>query len=100
MKANTMLILGLAALIGSATVAQAQELNRRPFLDPKTLSKVNNVRAQALTLGQQNRSIVQNGSGESCGDLIVNQVEDSRRPPQELIIVADDIININTNCKR
>lgn len=93
----TMMVLGLSFLVGSTVLAEAQDLNRRPFLDPEIQSKVNTVRAKAMLLGNNNRDIVQFGSGASCGDLVLNQSEDSQ---QDQIIVAKNIINVNTNCRR
>ena len=95
----TMMALGLSFLIGSTALAEAQDLNRSPFLDPEIQSKVNTVRAKAMLLGNQNRDIVQFGSGASCGDLILNESEDPQRPGDQ-IIVANNIINVNSNCRR
>lgn len=96
-QSMTMMVLGLGFLVGSTVLAEAQDLNRRPFLDPEIQSKVNTVRAKAMLLGNNNQDIVQFGSGASCGDLVLNQSEDSQK---DQIIVAKNIINVNTNCRR
>ena len=95
----TVMAVGLALALSATVGAEAQDLNRRPFPEPEMQSKINTARARAMLKGDLDRDIVRTGSGASCGDLILNQSEDSRQP-REQIIVADNIINLNSNCKR
>ena len=88
----------LGLMIGSLNGATAKEYNQRPHLDPGSQSKVNSVIANGYrmrgTAGKKFGRITNQG----CGGLTVGAVGDSARPPREIIIVARDIINVNTNC--
>lgn len=97
------IMLGLTAvamglMIGSLNHASAKEFNQRPHLDPGSQAKVNSVIAN----GHRMRGVGANNFGritnQGCGGLSIGDVGESTRAPRELIIVARDIININTNC--
>lgn len=99
MKPSAILMaLSTSLVLASFTGLSAKEFNQRPHLDPGSQAKVNAViaggrkdRASDLS---PNRRIINRG----CGNLIVGNSNDSKRPPREVIIVARDIINVGGNC--
>ena len=98
------IMLGLSAvalglMIGSTNVVSAKEFNQRPHLDPGSQAKVSSVLAQGFRMRGTARKNFGRITNHGCGGLNVGVVSDSTRPPREIIIVARDIINVNTNCR-
>jgi hypothetical protein len=92
--------LALAA-IALPQVAGASDYNKRPHLDPGMQSKVNRVIAKSwLQRGKGKESFENVRSGQGCGNQIIGDFSNMKNPPREVIIVAEDIININQNCRR
>ena len=91
-------VVAFGLLIGSLSGVTAKEYNQRPHLDPASQSKVNSVIANGYRMrggAQKNFGRVSN---VGCGGINIGAVDNSGRPPREVIIVARDIINVNTNC--
>lgn len=86
--------LGLASPAGVA----AKEYNQRHHLDPGTQAKVSKVIASS----HKENPFGVDTSGETvnsgCGDIKVGNLDNSGRPPREVIIVARDIINVAKDC--
>lgn len=84
------------ALVTSAGVS-AKEYNQRTHLDPGSQAKVNSVIASSLKdrpFGTDTSRHTTSG----CGGLKIGNLDNSGRPPREVIIVARDIINVGKNC--
>lgn len=88
----------LSLLIGSFSGVTAKEYNKRTHLDPGSQAKVNSV----IASGYRIRGTTQRNFGritnQGCGGINIGPTPESGRPPREVIIVARDIINVNTNC--
>ncbi len=91
-------LVALGLLIGSVNGVTAKEYNKRPHLDPGSQAKVNSVIASGYRIRGEARRNFGRISNEGCGGITIGAVPDSTRPPREVIIVARDIINVNTNC--
>lgn len=82
-------------------IAGASDYNKRPHLEPSMNAKVNRVIAKSwLERGKGKESFENVRSGKGCGNQIIGDFSNMKNPPREVIIVADDIININQNCRR
>ena len=91
----------LAATVMLPIAAGASDFNKRPHLDPSMNAKVNRVIAKSwLERGKGKESFENVRSGQGCGNQIVGDFSNMKNPPREVIIVAQDIININQNCRR
>ena len=91
----------LAAAVLLPMAAGANDFNKRPHLDPSANAKVNRAIAKSwLERGKGRESYVNVGSGKGCGNQIIGDFSNMKNPPREVIIVAQDIININQNCRR
>jgi hypothetical protein len=94
----------IAALALAAFVlpnVAAADYNQRPHLEPSMQAKVNRVIAKSwLQRGKGKESFENVRSGQGCGNQIIGDFSNSETPPREVIIVAQDIININQNCRR
>jgi hypothetical protein len=82
-------------------IAGANDYNKRPHLDPRSNAKVNRYIAKSwLERGKGKESFENVRSGQGCGNQIIGDFSNMKNPPREVIIVADEIININQNCRR
>jgi hypothetical protein len=99
MKTVTGLVaIALVMMIGATNGVSAKEYNKRPHLDPGSQAKVNSVIAKGHRLRGTRGSNFRRITNQGCGGLTIGAIGDTTRPPREVIIVARDIININTNC--
>ena len=94
--------LGTVVALGMLSqLAQAGDYNQRPHLEPGMNAKVNRVIAKSwLERGKGKESFENVHSGKGCGNQVVGDFSNLKNPPREVIIVAQDIININQNCSR
>ena len=94
----------LGAVVSLALLSQlahADGYNQRPHLEPSMNAKVNRVIAKSwLERGKGKESFENVRSGQGCGNQVVGDFSNTKNPPREVIIVAQDIININQNCRR
>lgn len=93
------LVLSISLGLGSPAAVFAKEYNKRDHLDPGSQAKVNAVIASGLKdkpFGADTSGGDVTNSG--CGGLKVGNLNNSGRPPREVIIVARDIINVSKNC--
>ena len=91
----------LAILAATPGSVSADDYNQRPHLEPSMNAKVNRVIAKSwVDRNRGKESFEQVRSGKGCGNQVVGDFSNMKNPPREVIIVADDIININQNCRR
>jgi hypothetical protein len=90
--------IALVMMIGATNGVSAKEYNKRPHLDPGSQAKVNSVIAKGRRMRGTDGGNFRRITNQGCGGLTVGAIGDTARPPREVIIVARDIININTNC--
>jgi len=92
------LVLLMSFALASPAGVLAKEYNKRTHLDPGSQAKVNAV----IAIGLKDRPFGADTSGgttnSGCGGLKVGNLDNSGRPPREVIIVARDIINVSKNC--
>lgn len=92
------LILSICFSLASPAFVVAKEYNKRDHLDPGSQAKVNKVIAAA----HKDNPFGIDASGDAvksgCGDVKVGNLNNSGRPPRDVIIVARDIINVSNNC--
>jgi len=92
------MVLAMSLVFASQAGVSAKEYNQRPHLDPGSQAKVNSVIAGNLKDRTSDTDQSDSSINNSCGDLKIGNVDDSKRPPREIIIVAKDIINVGSNC--
>lgn len=83
-------------LAGFVTHSIAGDIHKRNDLPPEVKAKINNQRAKSYLYEGQAENYQQDSG---CGDLTVGDFSNSKIPPREVIIIANDIINFNQNCR-
>lgn len=97
---KTIVALTMASVV-VPQLASANDFNKRPHLEPSMQAKVNRVIAKSwLQRGKGKESFENVRSGQGCGNQVIGDFSNMENPPREVIIVAQDIININQNCRR
>ena len=92
------LITSLSLVLASPAGVSAKEYNQRTHLDPGSQAKVNAVIASSRKDSPFGADASGNTTNSGCGGLKIGNLDNSGRPPREVIIVARDIINVSKNC--
>lgn len=95
---NAFLALSLSVVLASLSGVSAKEYNKRDHIDPGSQAKVNAAIANGLKDRPFNADTSNKTSTGGCGGLKIGNLNNSGRPPREVIIVARDIINVSRNC--
>jgi hypothetical protein len=92
------LILSICFSLASPSYVLAKQYNKRDHLDPGSQAKVSKVIASAHKDNPFGIDTSGDTAKTGCGDVKVGNLDNSGRPPREVIIVARDIINVSKNC--